>query len=118
VNPPVHAWAVWRVYKIEEKMYGHADREFLERQFQKLTFYFTWWVNRKDAEGNNIFQGGFLGLDNIGPFNRSTIPTDIGGYVDQSDGTSWMGMYCLNMLRIALELAIQDSTYELTFRLT
>jgi hypothetical protein len=112
VNPPVHAWAVWRVYKIEEKMYGHADREFLEQEFQKLIFYFTWWVNRKDAEGNNIFQGGFLGLDNIGPFNRSTVPTDIGGYVDQSDGTSWMGMYCLNMLRIALELAIQDSTYE------
>ena len=112
VNPPLHAWAAWRVYKIEEKMYGHADREFLEREFQKLCLYFTWWVNRKDVEGNNLFQGGFLGLDNIGPFNRSSIPAGIGGYVDQSDGTSWMGMYCLNMLRIALELAIEDSTYE------
>jgi hypothetical protein len=112
VNPPVHAWAAWRIYKIEEKMYGHADREFLEREFQKLALYFTWWVNRKDAGGNNLFQGGFLGLDNIGPFDRSHIPTGISGHVDQSDGTSWMGMYCLNMLRIALELAMQDPAYE------
>jgi hypothetical protein len=112
VNPPVHAWATWRVYKIEEKMYGRADREFLEREFHKLALYFTWWVNQKDREGNNIFQGGFLGLDNIGPFNLSSIPAGIGGYVDQADGTAWMGMYCLNMLRIALELGIEDSTYD------
>jgi hypothetical protein len=112
LNPPVHAWAAWRVYKIEEKMYGRPDREFLERVFQKLALYFTWWVNRKEAKDDNIFQGGFLGLDNISAFDRSNIPDCIGGYVDQADGTAWMGMYCLNMLRIALELAIQDPTYD------
>ncbi|MBD2207909.1 glucosidase [Calothrix sp. FACHB-1219] len=111
VNPPVHAWATWRVYKIEQKMYGRADRQFLERVFQKLLLNFTWWVNRKDTEGNNVFQGGFLGLDNIGVFDRSaTLPT--GGHIDQSDGTSWMGMYCLNMLTIALELAQANPVYE------
>ncbi len=111
VNPPVHAWATWRVYKIEQKMYGQGDRQFLERVFQKLLLNFTWWVNRKDTEGNNIFQGGFLGLDNIGVFDRSAaLPT--GGHIDQSDGTSWMGMYCLNMLTIALELAKTNSVYE------
>jgi Glycosyl hydrolase family 63 C-terminal domain len=111
VNPPVHAWATWRVYKIEQKMYGRTDRQFLERVFQKLLLNFTWWVNRKDVEGNNIFQGGFLGLDNIGVFDRSAaLPT--GGYIDQSDGTSWMGMYCLNMLTIALELAKTNPVYE------
>ncbi|MBW4563842.1 MAG: glucosidase [Mojavia pulchra JT2-VF2] len=111
VNPPVHAWATWRVYKIEQKMYGRSDRKFLERVFQKLMLNFTWWVNRKDTEGNNVFQGGFLGLDNIGVFDRSaTLPT--GGHIDQSDGTSWMGMYCLNMLAIALELAKTNSVYE------
>jgi glycogen debranching enzyme len=111
VNPPVHAWATWRVYKIEQKMYGRADRQFLERVFQKLLLNFTWWVNRKDAEGNNVFQGGFLGLDNIGVFDRSAaLPT--GGHIDQSDGTSWMGMYCLNMLTIALELAKTNPVYE------
>ncbi|MFB2769945.1 glucosidase [Pelatocladus sp. BLCC-F211] len=111
VNPPVHAWATWRVYKIEQKMYGRTDRQFLERVFQKLLLNFTWWVNRKDAEGNNVFQGGFLGLDNIGVFDRSaSLPT--GGHIDQSDGTSWMGMYCLNMLAIALELAITNPVYE------
>ncbi|MBD2446414.1 glucosidase [Nostoc sp. FACHB-152] len=111
VNPPVHAWATWRIYKIEQKMYGRADRQFLERVFQKLMLNFTWWVNRKDAEGNNVFQGGFLGLDNIGVFDRSAdLPT--GGHIDQSDGTSWMGMYCLNMLAIALELAKTNSVYE------
>ena len=111
VNPPVHAWAAWRVYKIEQKMYGRTDKEFLERVFQKLLFNFTWWVNRKDVEGKNVFQGGFLGLDNIGIFDRSsTLPT--GGYIEQADGTSWMGMYCLNMLTIALELATDDPTYE------
>ncbi|MBD2358386.1 glucosidase [Tolypothrix sp. FACHB-123] len=111
VNPPVHAWATWRIYKIEQKIYGRTDRQFLERVFQKLMLNFTWWVNRKDAEGNNVFQGGFLGLDNIGVFDRSAaLPT--GGHIDQSDGTSWMGMYCLNMLAIALELAKSNPVYE------
>ncbi|GAB4229391.1 MAG: glucosidase [Stanieria sp.] len=111
VNPPVHAWATWRVYKIEQKMYGKADRQFLERVFQKLLLNFTWWVNRKDMEGNNVFEGGFLGLDNIGVFDRSaTLPT--GGYIEQADGTSWMAMYCLNMLTIALELALENPVYE------
>jgi hypothetical protein len=111
VNPPVHAWAVWRVYQIEQEMYGRADTEFLERVFQKLLLNFTWWVNRKDNDGNNVFQGGFLGLDNIGIFDRSAeLPT--GGYLEQSDATSWMGMYCLNLLAIALELAKTNLTYE------
>lgn len=111
VNPPVHAWAALRVYKLEKKMYGRADRQFLERVFQKLLLNFTWWVNRKDAEGKNVFQGGFLGLDNIGVFNRSAeLPT--GGRIDQSDATSWMGMYSLNMLAIALELAKENPCYE------
>jgi len=111
VNPPVHAWATWRVYKIEQKQKGKGDRQFLERVFQKLLLNFTWWVNRKDAEGNNIFEGGFLGLDNIGVFDRSSeLPT--GGHLEQADGTSWMGMFCLNMLTIALELAQENSVYE------
>jgi len=111
VNPPVHAWATWRVYQIEQKLYGKSDRQFLERVFQKLMLNFTWWVNRKDVEGKNVFQGGFLGLDNIGVFDRSAaLPT--GGHIDQSDGTSWMGMYCLNMLTIALELAKNNPVYE------
>ncbi|PIG90665.1 glucosidase [Gloeocapsopsis sp. IPPAS B-1203] len=111
VNPPVHAWGTWRVYQIEKQMYGRADKDFLERVFQKLLLNFTWWVNRKDEEGNNVFQGGFLGLDNIGIFDRSSeLPT--GGHLDQSDGTSWMGMYCLNMLAIALELAKDNPPYE------
>src|SRR2546426_186824 len=100
VNPPVHAWAVWRVYKIDGKRTGRPDREFLEGAFHKLLLNFTWWVNRKDAEGMNVFQGGFLGLDNIGVFDRSaSLPT--GGNIEQSDGTSWMGMFCLNLLAIA-----------------
>jgi len=110
VNPPVHAWAAWRVYKIEKRIRGQADRSFLARVFQKLLLNFTWWVNRKDAEGMNVFQGGFLGLDNIGVFDRSA-PLPTGGHIEQSDGTSWMGMYCLNMLAIALELAKEDRTY-------
>ncbi|HTY61350.1 MAG TPA: glucosidase [Acidobacteriota bacterium] len=110
-NPPVHAWAAWRVYKIEQKMHGHADQLFLERVFQKLLLNFTWWVNRKDTEGKNIFQGGFLGLDNIGIFDRSK-PLPTGGHMDQSDGTSWMAMYSLNLLRIALELAQLNPSYE------
>ena len=111
VNPPVHAWAAWRVYKMEAKRRGRGDRQFLERIFQKLLLNFTWWVNRKDAAGRNIFQGGFLGLDNIGVFDRSA-PLPTGGYIEQSDATSWMGMYCLNMLAIALELARENTVYE------
>ncbi|MBM4261740.1 MAG: glucosidase [Deltaproteobacteria bacterium] len=111
VNPPVHAWAAWRVYKVEMKRRGEGDRKFLERIFQKLMLNFTWWVNRKDAEGRNVFQGGFLGLDNIGVFDRSA-PLPTGGHIEQSDGTSWMGMFCLNMLAIALELARGNSAYE------
>ncbi len=111
VNPPVHAWAAWRVYKIERRVRGVADRAFLERIFHKLLLNFTWWVNRKDPDGRNIFQGGFLGLDNIGVFDRSA-PLPTGGHLEQSDGTSWMGMYCLNMLAIALELAKDDQAYE------
>ncbi|MGD0569150.1 MAG: glucosidase [Candidatus Sulfotelmatobacter sp.] len=111
VNPPVHAWAAWRVYKIDKKKNGRGDREFLVRVFHKLLLNFTWWVNRKDAEGMNIFQGGFLGLDNIGVFNRSD-PLPTGGHIEQSDGTSWMAMYTLNLLAIAMELAMQDPAYE------
>ncbi len=111
VNPPVHAWAAWRVYKIDRRMSGRADRAFLERIFQKLLLNFTWWVNRKDADGHNVFQGGFLGLDNIGVFDRST-PLPTGGRIEQSDGTAWMGMYSLTMLVIALELARENPVYE------
>lgn len=111
VNPPVHAWATWRVYKIEQKQTGIGDRQFLERVFQKLLLNFTWWVNRKDIQGNNVFEGGFLGLDNIGIFDRSA-PLPTGGRLEQSDGTSWMAMYALNMLNIALELALDNPVYE------
>lgn len=111
VNPPVHAWAAWRVYKIDAKQQGTADRAFLEGIFHKLLLNFTWWVNRKDAEGNNVFQGGFLGLDNISVFDRSA-PLPTGGHIDQSDGTSWMGFYCLIMLKIALELARANPVYQ------
>jgi hypothetical protein len=111
VNPPVHAWAAWRVYKIEKKRRGVGDRVFLQRIFHKLLLNFTWWVNRKDAEGHNIFQGGFLGLDNIGVFDRSA-PLPTGGHIEQADGTGWMAMYCLNLLAIALELAEEDPSYE------
>jgi hypothetical protein len=111
VNPPVHAWAALRVYQIERKQRGVGDRAFLERVFQKLLLNFTWWVNRKDAEGMNVFQGGFLGLDNIGVFDRSA-PLPTGGHLEQSDGTSWMAMYALNMLAIAMELARENGAYE------
>ena len=112
VNPPVHAWATWRVFQIDRKSRGDAgDLEFLERVFHKLMLNFTWWVNRKDAQGRNVFQGGFLGLDNIGVFDRSA-PLPTGGFVNQADGTAWMAMYCLNLMRIALELALHNRVYE------
>jgi hypothetical protein len=111
VNPPVHAWAALRVYKIEKKRRGVGDRAFLQRIFHKLLLNFTWWVNRKDAEGRNIFQGGFLGLDNIGVFDRSA-PLPTGGYIEQADGTGWMAMYSLNLMAIAMELAKEDPSYE------
>jgi mannosylglycerate hydrolase MGH1-like protein/glycosyl hydrolase family 63 len=112
VNPPVHAWATWRVFQMDRKQRGdQGDIAFLERVFHKLLLNFTWWVNRKDAEGRNIFQGGFLGLDNIGVFDRSA-PLPTGGYINQSDCTSWMAMYSLNLMRIALELAQHNRVYE------
>jgi Mannosylglycerate hydrolase MGH1-like glycoside hydrolase domain len=112
VNPPVHAWAAWRVFQIDRRKRGDAgDLAFLERVFHKLMLNFTWWVNRKDANDRNIFQGGFLGLDNIGIFDRSA-PLPTGGYIDQADGTSWMAMYCLNLLRISLELALHNPVYQ------
>ena len=112
VNPPVHAWAAWRVYKIEKKRRGgKGDRVFLARVFHKLMLNFTWWVNRKDANGRNVFQGGFLGLDNIGVFDRSA-PLPTGGHIEQADGTGWMAMYSLNLLAIAMELARTDPAFE------
>jgi hypothetical protein len=117
VNPPVHAWAAWRVFQIDRRQRQESnpaypgDLEFLKRMFNKLMLNFTWWVNRKDEQGRNIFQGGFLGLDNIGVFDRSS-PLPTGGFINQADGTSWMAMYCLNLLRTALELALHDPAYE------
>jgi hypothetical protein len=111
VNPPVHAWAAYRVYQIERRTTGRADRMFLESIFLKLMLNFTWWVNRKDTAGRNVFEGGFLGLDNIGIFDRSK-PLPGGGLLEQADATSWMGMYCLNMLDIALELSRESPSYQ------
>ena len=111
VNPPVHAWATLRVYQMDKNRTGIGDRAFLERVFHKLMLNFTWWVNRKDAGGRNIFQGGFLGLDNIGLFDRSA-PLPTGGCINQSDGTAWMAMYALNLMRMAIELAEEDHVYE------
>jgi hypothetical protein len=112
VNPPVHGWAAWRVFQIDRKQRGDCgDIAFLERVFHKLLLNFTWWVNRKDAHGHNIFQGGFLGLDNISLFDRSQ-PLPTGGHINQADGTSWMAMYSLNLMRIALELALHNPVYQ------
>jgi hypothetical protein len=111
VNPPVIAWAAFRVYQIERKQTGKGDRAFLETIFHKMLIAFTWWVNRKDSGGRNIFQGGFLGLDNIGVFDRNEEFAD-GSHLEQSDGTSWMGMFSLNLMRIALELARDNPVYE------
>jgi Mannosylglycerate hydrolase MGH1-like glycoside hydrolase domain/Glycosyl hydrolase family 63 C-terminal domain len=112
VNPPVHAWATWRVFQMDRKQRGDCgDLAFLERVFHKLMINFTWWVNRKDPQGRNIFQGGFLGLDNIGVFDRSA-PLPAGGFINQADGTSWMAMYSLNLMRIALGLALHNPVYE------
>jgi hypothetical protein len=111
VNPPVIAWAAWRVYQIERKQTGQGDRAFLETIFHKMLLAFTWWVNRKDSQGNNIFEGGFLGLDNIGVFDRNECFPD-GSRLEQSDGTSWMGMFSLNLMRIAIELAGENHVYE------
>lgn len=111
VNPPVHSWAAWQVYQIDGQINGKFDRRFLEGIFQKLLLNFTWWTNRKDADGNNIFQGGFLGLDNISVFDRSSdLPT--GGHIDQSDGTTWMGFYSLGLLKTSLELAKENPIYQ------
>ena len=110
-NPPVHAWAAWRVYKIDKKNNGKGDLPFLESVYHKLLINFTWWVNRKDAGGDNIFQGGFLGLDNIGVFDRNA-PLPEGGHIEQSDATSWMAMFSLNMMRIALELSRSNPVYQ------
>jgi len=111
VNPPVHAWACLQVYQIDKAKTGKEDIDFLKKVFQKLLINFTWWVNRKDQQGNNVFEGGFLGLDNIGVFDRSNqIPG--GGYLEQADGTAWMAMYCLNMLEMALEIAQHDASFE------
>ncbi len=112
VNPPVHAWATWRVFEIDREQRGGAgDLAFLERVFHKLMINFTWWVNREDAQGRNLFQGGFLGLDNVGLFDRSHPPPGVGS-ISQADGTAWMAMYALNLMRIALELALVDPVYE------
>ncbi len=111
VNPPVLAWAAWRIYETEKTLYGHADKEFLAKMFQHCLLYFTWWVNRKDADENNLFQGGFLGLDNIGAFDRSERSLPDGTRLYQSDGTSWMAMFALDMLRIALELSGDEKFY-------
>ncbi len=110
-NPPLHAWSAWRVFEIDRALNAAPDHHFLKRVFNKLTMNFTWWVNRKDATGRNIFQGGFLGLDNIAIFDRSS-PLPTGGELSQSDGTAWMAMYALSMLRISVEIALQDSAFE------
>src|SRR4029453_2439466 len=110
VNPPVHCRATWQIYMMEKSIHGKGDHVFLEGMFHKLLMNFTWWVNRKDELGNNVFEGGFLGLDNIGVFDRSA-PLPTGGTLEQADGTSWMAMFCLDMLTIAVELALDNPVY-------
>src|SRR5262249_35782725 len=110
VNPPVHAWATIFAYRLEKAQRGEGDREWLKSSFQKLLLNFTWWVNRKDRNGRNVFEGGFLGLDNIGVFDRSA-PLPTGGYLEQADGTAWMALFCQNMLEICNELALTDPDY-------
>jgi hypothetical protein len=110
VNPPVHAWSTLFTYRLEQALKGEGDREWLKSSFQKLLLNFTWWVNRKDRSGRNVFEGGFLGLDNIGVFDRSA-PLPTGGYLEQADGTAWMALFCQNMLEIAAELALTDPDY-------
>ena len=110
VNPPVHPWATIFTYRLEKARTGQGDVAWLERSFQKLLLNFTWWLNRKDRSGKNAFEGGFLGLDNIGVFDRSS-PLPTGGYLEQADGTAWMALFSLNMLEIAVELAMHDPTY-------
>ncbi len=111
VNPPVLAWAAWRTFKIDGKVSGKHDRDFLKGVFHKLLLNFTWWVNRKDTEGKNVFQGGFLGLDNISIFDRSS-PLPMGGHIDQADGTAWMAFYCILMLRISFHLSFEEPVYQ------
>ena len=110
VNPPVHAWATIFTYRLEQRRHGHGDLDWLERSFHKLLLNFTWWVNRKDRSGNNVFEGGFLGLDNIGVFDRSA-PLPTGGHLEQADGTAWMALFCQNMLEIAVQLALERPAY-------
>ncbi len=111
VNPPVHAWATVFLYRSEQALHGRGDVDFLKRSFGKLLANFTWWVNRKDRNGKNVFEGGFLGLDNIGVFDRSS-PLPTGGHLEQADGTAWMALFCQNMLEIAVEIASEDQTFE------
>ena len=111
VNPPVHAWATIFLYRTEQALHGKGDLDFLKRSFGKLTLNFSWWVNRKDRLGKNLFEGGFLGLDNIGVFDRSA-PLPTGGHLEQADGTAWVSLFCQNMLEIAVELAAHDSFFE------
>jgi hypothetical protein len=111
VNPPVHAWATIFLYRTEQALHGEGDIEFLKRSFGKLLLNFSWWVNRKDGFGKNLFEGGFLGLDNIGVFDRSA-PLPTSGHLEQADGTAWVALFGQNMLEIALELAAHDPTYE------
>ncbi len=111
LNPPVHAWACWQVYRLEEQRTGKADREFLEKCFQKLLINFAWWINKVDSQGANVFEGGFLGLDNITVLDRSEELPD-GAILEQSDATGWMGFFCLHLMRMALELAKENRVYE------
>jgi hypothetical protein len=110
-NPPVMAWAAWRVYQIDRTLFGRGDTEYLKQVFHRMLLHFTWWVNRKDADGNNVFEGGFLGLDNVGIFDRSR-PLPTGGKLMQADGTAWMAMFSLTMMRMSLELALEDPVYQ------